>query len=134
MQTDIASTFGGKRLKKNVAENRIDQPLVTVITAVFNGQPHIAGCLESVLEQDYPNIEHIVMDGCSIDGTVDVLRRYDDQIAYWKSERDSGVYDAWNKGLAEARGEWICFLGSDDEFLPGAVSTYMALAAKHPKA
>jgi glycosyltransferase involved in cell wall biosynthesis len=90
--------------------------------------------MESILRQDYPNIEHIVMDGASNDGTVDVLRQYDDQIALWRSEPDSGVYDAWNKALVEARGEWICFLGVDDELLPGAISAYMALAAKNPKA
>ena len=134
MQTDHASRCGGTRLRNVLARSSADHPLVTVVTAVFNGQLHIAGCLESVLGQDYPNIEHIVMDGGSSDGTVDVLRQYDDRIALWKSEPDNGVYDAWNKALAEARGEWICFLGVDDEFLPGAVSAYMALAAKNPQA
>ena len=75
-----------------------------------------------------------MIDGGSTDGTVDVLRRYDDRIALWKSEPDHGVYDAWNKSLREAHGEWICFLGADDEFLPGAVSAYMALAASNPQA
>jgi glycosyltransferase involved in cell wall biosynthesis len=125
---------GGKRLRGFVAENSTNCPLVTVITAVFNGQPYIAGCLDSVLRQNYPNIEHIVMDGGSQDGTIDVLRQYDDRIALWRSEPDKGVYDAWNKALAEARGEWICFLGSDDEFLPGAVSSYMELASRYPDA
>lgn len=134
MQTDHASICGGKRLKGLIAENSVEHPLVTVVTAVFNGQPYMAGCLDSVLAQDYPNIEHLVLDGGSRDGTVDVLRQYDDRIALWKSEPDHGVYDAWNKALAEARGEWICFLGVDDEFLPGAVSTYMELAAENPDA
>ena len=68
--------------------------------------------------------------------TTERLTSYDfnDRIALWRSEPDAGVYDAWNKALAEARGEWICFLGVDDEFLPGAISAYMALAAKNPKA
>jgi glycosyltransferase involved in cell wall biosynthesis len=126
--------FGGNRVKGVFAENRLDQPLVTVITAVYNGGKYMAGCLESVLRQDYPNIEHIVLDGASNDGTVDVLRHYDDRIALWRSEPDAGVYDAWNKALSEARGEWICFLGVDDEFLPGAISAYMALAAQNPQA
>jgi glycosyltransferase involved in cell wall biosynthesis len=125
---------GGKRLKGIVAKTTAEQPLVTVVTAVFNGQLYIVGCLESVLRQDYPNIEHIVLDGGSSDGTVDVLREYDDRIAFWKSEPDRGLYDAWNKALNEARGEWICFLGADDEFLPSAVSSYMALAAENPDA
>jgi glycosyltransferase involved in cell wall biosynthesis len=134
MQTNFGTICGGKRLKGIVAENSAEYPLVTVVTAVFNGQPYIAGCLESVIRQDYPNIEHIVMDGGSTDGTVEILRQYDDRMAFWKSEPDKGVYDAWNKALVEARGEWICFLGADDEFLPGAVSAYMRLAAKNPAA
>ncbi|HEV2484001.1 MAG TPA: glycosyltransferase family 2 protein [Terracidiphilus sp.] len=134
MQIDAGSKSGGKRFKGIVAEGSPDQPLVTVVTAIFNGEPYVAGCLESVLRQDYPNIEHIVLDGDSSDGTIEVLRRYDDRIALWKSEPDAGIYDAWNKGLAEARGEWICFLGVDDEFLPSAISSYMALAGKNPHA
>jgi glycosyltransferase involved in cell wall biosynthesis len=134
MQTEQPPLCGGKRLKGIVAESSVECPLVTVVTAVFNGQAYIAECLESVLRQDYPNIEHIVLDGGSNDSTIKVLREYDDRIALWKSEPDKGVYDAWNKALLEARGEWICFLGADDEFLPGAVSAYMALAAKNPRA
>jgi glycosyltransferase involved in cell wall biosynthesis len=125
---------GGKRVRGIIAEGSPDRPLVTVVTAIYNGQPYVAGCLGSVLRQDYPNIEHIVFDGGSNDGTIDVLRQYDNQIALWRSEPDRGIYDAWNKALAEARGEWICFLGVDDEFLPGAISAYMTLAARNPDA
>lgn len=108
-------------------------PLVTVITAVFNGKPYIDLCIESVLKQDYPNVEHIVIDGGSTDGTIDVLNKYSEQLAFWRSEPDNGVYDAWNKALAVANGEWICFLGADDEFQPGAISTYMKFASEHPE-
>jgi glycosyltransferase involved in cell wall biosynthesis len=125
---------GGQRMKGIFAENTAELPLVTVVTAVFNGEKDLASCLESVLAQDYPNIEHLILDGGSRDGTLDVLRQYDDRIALWKSAPDKGVFDAWNKGVAEARGEWICFLGSDDEFLPGAIRAYMALAASNPQA
>ena len=75
-----------------------------------------------------------MIDGGSTDGTVDVLQRYDQRVSLWKSEPDKGVFDAWNKALLEARGEWICFLGVDDEFLPGAISAYMKLAANNPQA
>jgi glycosyltransferase involved in cell wall biosynthesis len=122
----------GKRLKSTFTCGTSEHPLVTVITAVFNGQPHVARCLDSVILQDYPNIEHIVLDGGSRDGTLEVLKQYDEHLAFWKTEPDQGVFDAWNKALGKARGEWICFLGADDEFLPGAVSAYMALARKHP--
>jgi glycosyltransferase involved in cell wall biosynthesis len=134
MQTADVSTGGGKRMTGILPQGSAGLPLVSVVTAVFNGRSYIQDCLESVLNQNYPNIEHIVMDGGSTDGTLEVLRQYDDRIALWKSEPDKGVYDAWNKALTEARGEWICFLGADDEFLPGAVSAYMALAASHPEA
>ena len=134
MQAENARLSGGNRHQGIFPEGSSDQPLVTVVTAVYNGQSYLAACLESVLRQDYPNIEHIVLDGASNDGTVDVLQHYDDRIALWRSEPDAGVYDAWNRGIAEARGEWICFLGVDDEFLPGAISAYMALAAKNPNA
>jgi glycosyltransferase involved in cell wall biosynthesis len=134
IQAQSLGLSGGRRLRGTLAEGTVNRPLVTVITAVYNGQEYMAGCLRSVLSQDYPNIEHIVMDGASSDGTVDVLRQYDDQIALWQSEPDAGVYDAWNKALAKARGEWICFLGVDDEFLPGAISAYMALASRNPAA
>jgi glycosyltransferase involved in cell wall biosynthesis len=131
---ESAPLCGGKRLKGIFAEGNVDRPLVTVITAVYNGQPYVRGCLDSVGRQDYPNIEHIIVDGRSSDGTVDVLQQCNDRIALWRSEPDRGIYDAWNKALIEARGEWICFLGVDDEFLPGAVSAYMALAAMNPQA
>jgi glycosyltransferase involved in cell wall biosynthesis len=125
---------GGKRPHQRVASESRDLPVVTVITAVLNGVDTIEDCLESVLRQDYPKIEHIILDGGSTDGTLEVLRQYDDRIALWRSQHDKGIYDAWNKALIEAHGEWICFLGADDEFLPGAVSAYMALAAKYPQA
>jgi len=134
MRDDNNITSGGKRIKGIFAHGNADFPLVTVVTAVFNGQHYLAACLESVLMQDYPNIEHIIMDGGSTDCTLDVLRQYDDQVALWKSEPDKGVFDAWNKALNLARGEWICFLGVDDLYLPGAIAAYVALARKNPEA
>lgn len=109
-------------------------PLVSVITGVFNGAEFLERCIQSVMDQNYPNIEHIIIDGGSTDGSTDILRRFDQKIAFWISEPDSGVSEAWNKGVARAHGEWICFLGADDEFLPGAVSAYMKLASQHPEA
>ena len=107
-------------------------PLVSVITAVYNGRAELGRCIESVLSQDYPNIEHIIVDGGSTDGTVELLKAYGDRIAHWTSEPDAGVFDAWNKGLDIAQGEWISFLGSDDIYLPGAVRGYMNAARENP--
>jgi glycosyltransferase involved in cell wall biosynthesis len=134
MQTDYPSKSGGTRLKEISPEGRGELPLVTVITAVYNAEAVLDKCLESVIHQDYPNVEHIVIDGGSKDGTLDILRRYEDRIALWISEPDAGVYDAWNKGLDLARGTWISFLGADDEYLPGAISAYMNLAREYPAA
>ena len=134
MPCDSQTTRGGKRLTHPTRSLTPSTSLVSVITAVFNGRDEIARCIESVLAQDYPHIEHIVVDGGSMDGTVDVLRSYEDKIALWISEPDRGVYDAWNKGLKLAQGDWICFLGADDIYLPGAVSEYMSLALKVPEA
>ena len=97
---------------------------VTVITAVYNGAANLERCLASVQAQDYPDIEHVVMDGGSQDGSVDILKRYDRRIV-WRSEADRGIYDAWNKALALAGGEWISFIGCDDRYLPGAIRAYM---------
>ncbi len=100
MQQDaIQRLDGGLRKRGDCAK----QTSVSAITAIYNGEKYIAGYLESVLQQDYPGIEHIVLDGGSTDQTVDILRRYDDRVEYWASEPDNGVYDAWNKGLTEAR-------------------------------
>lgn len=90
------------------------QPLVTVIIAVFNGAKTLQQCIDSITQQTYENKELIIIDGGSQDGTVDLLKKNAHQINYWISEPDQGIYDAWNKGLSQAKGEWICFLGADD--------------------
>jgi glycosyltransferase involved in cell wall biosynthesis len=89
-------------------------PKISIITSVYNGKRYLEECIQSVLAQAYPNVEHIVIDGGSSDGTPEILRRYDNRLYYWTSEKDKGIYDAWNKGLAKATGEWIAFVGADD--------------------
>ena len=89
-------------------------PLISIIVAVFNGVKTLQQCIDSVAKQTYPNKELIIIDGGSNDGTVDLLRLNQEHITYWISEPDSGIYNAWNKGLTQAQGEWICFLGADD--------------------
>jgi glycosyltransferase involved in cell wall biosynthesis len=111
-----------------------DAPLVSVITATYRAAGCLRRCIESVRAQTYAPVEHIVIDGGSDDGTVDLLESCSGALAGWISEPDTGVYDAWNKGLALARGEWIAFLGADDVYLPSAIEDYMSLAAMHPEA
>jgi len=90
------------------------KPLISVIVAVYNGAKTLQRCIDSVSNQTYLNKELIIIDGCSTDGTIDILMTNNDKIAYWKSEPDNGIYHAWNKALGHASGDWICFLGSDD--------------------
>jgi glycosyltransferase involved in cell wall biosynthesis len=87
---------------------------ISIITAVRNGEKTLESCIQSVVCQTYENIELIVIDGGSTDGTLDILRRYDNRIAFWVSESDSGIYDAMNRGALHARGDRLLFLGSDD--------------------
>lgn len=91
-------------------------PLVSIIVAVFNGGKTLQQCIDSVSQQTYTNKELIVIDGGSNDATLDLINANREQICYWISEPDTGVYHAWNKGLLQAKGEWICFLGADDCF------------------
>ena len=88
----------------------------SIVTAAYNCVSTIEHCIESVGRQRHCNREHIVIDGGSTDGTLDLIRRYSASLAYWVSEPDRGIYHAWNKALARARGDWICFLGADDYF------------------
>jgi glycosyltransferase involved in cell wall biosynthesis len=96
--------------------NHETSPLISVIVAVFNGKAALQQCIDSVAQQTYPNKELIIIDGGSQDGTVDLLNANGNKIAYWISEPDRGIFHAWNKGLAQAKGDWICFLGADDYF------------------
>jgi len=89
-------------------------PLITTVIAVLNKSKTLERCLKSILGQRYPSFEIIVMDGGSTDGTVDILKTYTKKIAHWESEKDNGIYHAWNKALGYSRGDWICFLGADD--------------------
>lgn len=108
-------------------------PLVTVVTPSFNQGRFIRDTIESVLGQDYPRIEYLVMDGGSTDETVEILKSYGDRLA-WVSEPDRGQADAINKGWRRARGEILAYLNSDDTYLPGAVTAVVAALEAHPEA
>ena len=94
---------------------------ISVIVAVRNGVQILQQCIDSVARQTYPYKELIIIDGGSSDGTVELLEANTQKISYWSSESDRGIYHAWNKGLARAGGEWICFLGADDIFWDSTV-------------
>lgn len=89
---------------------------VTVVTVTYNAQEHLEQTIKSVIKQDYSNVEYIIIDGGSTDGTIDIIKKYEDHIAYWISEPDHGIYDAMNKGIDVATGEWINFMNAGDCF------------------
>ena len=110
-----------------------DRPLVSVLTPCFNSGDYLEGCIQSVLAQDCPHVEHVIQDGGSTDGTLDILRRFSDRV-HWVSEPDEGQSDALNKALQRCRGDIVAVLNADDELLPQALSWAVARMAEHPEA
>src|SRR5689334_11566829 len=108
-----------------------NHPLVSIITPSLNQAAFIESAIDSVLTQDYPKIEYIVIDGGSTDGTLDILRRYGDRVR-WLSEPDAGQSDAIDKGVRLTHGEILAWLNADDAYLPGAVSLAVAAFAEDP--
>ena len=108
------------------------QPLVSIITPSFNQGRYLEETMLSVLQQDYPNIEYIVIDGGSTDNSIEVIHRYESRLGYWISERDKGQTEALNKGFAHAHGEILAWLNSDDVYYPGAVSEAVKFLLENP--
>lgn len=134
-QSGLPSAEGGLRTRgyfKRSTANDERRPLITIITAVFNAQKTLAATIESVINQSYDNIEFIIVDGGSTDASVDIMRKYDQYIDYWVSQPDAGIYDAWNRGVKLASGDWLAFLGADDAYLSGAIDGYVDFLANHP--
>jgi glycosyltransferase involved in cell wall biosynthesis len=113
---------------------RVERPLFSIITSSYNQADFLEATIRSVRDQGRPDVEHIIMDGGSTDGSVDILREYDDVLAYWVSARDGGQPAAWNAGVRKARGQLFGFLNSDDLYLPGGLDEIARLADAHPDA
>lgn len=107
---------GGLRTQGYFKKNHTNMPLVTVVTVVYNGEKLLEETIQSVIGQTYENIEYIIIDGGSSDGTLDIIKKYEAKIDYWISEKDQGIYDAMNKGLELLTGTWVSFMNVGDRF------------------
>ncbi len=105
---------GGLRTQGYFKKSYDDKLLISIITVVYNGEEFLEETILSVINQSYDNVEYIIIDGGSTDGTVDIIKKYEDKIDYWVSEKDKGIYDAMNKGIDVVRGDFLFFLGADD--------------------
>lgn len=105
---------------------------ISIIIATYNAQNYLEDCLSSILPQLSDFAELIIIDGKSKDSTVSIIEKYNESISYWISEKDNGIYDAWNKGVKASTGDWIMFIGADDQLLPMALKKYANFIEKLP--
>uniref|UniRef100_A0A7C4VSE7 Glycosyltransferase n=1 Tax=Desulfatirhabdium butyrativorans TaxID=340467 RepID=A0A7C4VSE7_9BACT len=134
MDVHMKCVGGYRRFGKSAPSAPGGSPLISVVTVCRNAAITIEQTLRSVQAQSYPYREHIVVDGQSTDGTIDILRRYDNAIACWISEPDAGIYDAMNKGIALAIGDWIGILNSDDWYPEHTLQHVAEAVGRHPEA
>lgn len=125
---------GGLRTRGYFKKTSESQPLITVVTVVYNGDKFLEETILSVINQTYDNVEYLIIDGGSTDGTLDIIRKYEHAIDYWVSEKDNGIYDAMNKGIDLATGEWINFMNAGDGIYAHSVLSDLFTHQNHQKA
>ena len=108
-------------------------PRITIVTPSFNQANYLPETIESVLSQNYPNLEYMIIDGGSTDGSVDIIKKYESHLSYWVSERDKGQSEAINKGFRKSTGEILAYLNSDDTYCEGALQNVGEFFKSHPK-
>ena len=119
--------MSSKRKPKTTGKSAV--PTLTVVTPSLNQAEFLEEAIRSVLDQAYPNLEYIVMDGGSTDGSPDIIRKYEKHLTFWESVRDEGQSDALMKGFARGTGEWLAWLNADDFYLPGAFAAFADAAS-----
>ncbi len=108
---------GGLRTKGNLRNSNDINPLVSIVTVVLNGEKYLESTIQSIVDQSYENMEYIIVDGGSTDQTISIIKKYENKIDYWVSEKDKGISDAFNKGVKYAKGDYINFQGDGDGFV-----------------
>jgi len=125
---------GGKRVNKNLEDNeKYKKPKLSIVTVVLNGEKYLEETIQSVLNQSYKNFEYIIIDGGSSDKTLEIIKKYEKEITYWLSEKDRGIYDAFNKGMELSRGEYIGIANSDDIYVDGAFNILANYIKEYPE-
>ena len=121
---------GGIRLRKKNTKNK--SPLFSIITVVYNNEKYLEETILSVLKQSYKNFEYIIVDGGSTDRTLEIIKKYNNKINYWVSEKDKGIYDAFNKGMSLCRGNFIGIINSDDTYTKNSLKIISSYIKKKP--
>ena len=106
---------------------------MSIVTPSFNQARYLEAAIQSVLSQNYPRLEYIIVDGGSTDGSVDIIKRYESKLAWWVSEKDRGQTDAINKGFAHAKGDFFAWMNSDDTYEPSAILSAVKFLQQHPE-
>lgn len=122
---------GELRTKEYFKKSYENKPLISIITVVYNGEKYLEETIQSVINQTYDNVEYLIIDGGSTDNTLDIIKKYEEKINYWMSEKDNGIYDAMNKGIDVSSGEIIGIVNADDYLYSDTISNIVNLYVKN---